>query len=171
MRTIAEMNLLVRVNMELPAGLKLATDEFREGWEFIQSEDAGWLDKKLRKRGWNFVKIGDGLLKTGIGETSQEAIAGALKLALCRVGELFPAAQVGKIKLTRYPWFCLARVRVYPYWIQRDPAIPAPNWMAPVPRRGRLPRQAEALDRQFAGAVPRLTQVLNSTQTLQDDSR
>lgn len=80
MRTIAEMNLLVRARMEVPVGFKLATYEFREGWESIQSEDAVGLKKKMRTSGWNFIKIGDGILKSGIGDTSQEAIAGALKL-------------------------------------------------------------------------------------------
>lgn len=172
MRTIAEMSLLVRARMELPVGLELATDEFRAGWEFVQSGDAGELDKKLRTRGWNFVKIGDGLLKSGIGETSQEAIAGALNLALCKIGEHFPAVEVGNIILTRYPWFCLARVTVFPYWIQQSSVSPVPDratLLAPAPRRGRPPRQADALDSQFAGAIPRLTQALSLSQGLQND--
>ena len=77
--------------MELPVGLELATDQFREGWESIQSEDAGRFKKIMRTRGWNFIKIGDRILKSGIGDTSQEAIACALKLALRMRSEHFPA--------------------------------------------------------------------------------
>ena len=174
MPTITEMNLLVRARMELPGGLELATYQFREGWESIQSEDAGRLKKKMRTSGWNFIKIGDGILKSGIGDTSQEAIAGALKLALRMVSEYFPAVEVGDISLKRYPWFCLARVTVSPYWIQRSSASPVSDRaavLASAPRRGRPPRQADALDPQFASALPRLTQVPISSQEVQNDSR
>ena len=35
MRILAEQNLLLRVHVELPEGLKLATDKFREGWRRV----------------------------------------------------------------------------------------------------------------------------------------
>lgn len=165
MRTIAEMNLLVRARMELPDGLELATDQFREGWESVQSDDAGRLKKKMRASGWNFIKIGDGILKSGIGDTSQEAIAGALKHALRMISEHFPAVEVGDIRLTRYPWFCLARVTVFPYWIQQSSATAVPDratLLASTPRRGR-PRQADALDMKSASGIPHLTQALISS--------
>jgi hypothetical protein len=163
--TIAEINLLVRAHMELPVDLKLATCEFRDGWESIRPEDAGRLKKKMRTSGWNFIKIGDKILKSGIGDTSQEAIASALKLALRMISDRFAAAEVGDIRLTRYPWFCLASVTVFPYWIQRSSASPVPDratLLEPAPRRGR-PRQAHALDMQFASDVPHLTQALISS--------
>ena len=37
MRIIAELNLLLRAGVELPEGLKLATDEFLEGWNLSRS--------------------------------------------------------------------------------------------------------------------------------------
>ena len=40
MRNIAESNMLLRERIELPAGLKMTTDEFREGWSFIKGSDA-----------------------------------------------------------------------------------------------------------------------------------
>ena len=40
MRIIAERNMLLRAKTALPDGLKLATDEFREGWEFVRTFDA-----------------------------------------------------------------------------------------------------------------------------------
>lgn len=122
MRTIAATDLFVRARMELPAGLELATDQFREGWKSIQPEDAGRLKREMRTSGWSFIKTGNGILGSGLGDTSQEAIAGALKLALRTISQHFPAVEVGDIRLTRYPWFCLASVIVYPYWIQQSPA-------------------------------------------------
>ena len=141
MRTIAEQNVLLRVRVELPVGLKLATHEFREGWNFVTG-DASRLEKKIRTRGWNFIKIADGTLKNGVGETSQEAIAGALKLALRQMSAHFNAVEVERIELTQYPWFYLAKVRIYPYRIQQDAILPVSD----EPRRfsGRSPAEAAA---------------------------
>lgn len=101
MRTIAELTLLLRVQVELPEGLRLATDEFCEGWNFSRSLDALDLGRRILKRGWSFVKIGDESLRSGIGETSQEAIASALKLALRNMGEHTNAVEVANIELTQ----------------------------------------------------------------------
>jgi hypothetical protein len=106
-RTIAEMNLLIRACMELPAGLRLTTDQFREGWELVQPEDAGELKRRMRKSERSLIRIGDGILKSGLGDTSQEAVNCALKRALRMIGECIPAVEVGEINLTRYPWFCV----------------------------------------------------------------
>ena len=59
MRDIAELSLLLRVQAELPAGLKLTTEEFREGWNFVRAGDAHRLGVKIQARGWSFIKIAD----------------------------------------------------------------------------------------------------------------
>ena len=112
MRNIAELTMLLRERVELPDGLELATEEFREGWNSVRSGDVHWLDKKIRMRRWHFMWIAEESLRSGVGQTSQEAIASALKLALRRVSEHFNAAEVEHIELTKYPWFFLARVTV-----------------------------------------------------------
>jgi hypothetical protein len=159
MRTIAEQNVLLRIRAELPVGLKLATHQFREGWNFVTG-DACRLEKRIRMRGWNFIKIADGALKSGVGETSQEAIASALKLALRRMSEHFNAVEVEHIELTKYPWFYLARVRVYPYRIQEGAALPLSDEPPTTPRQKRLPLNAAALYPEFGSAMPRLKQML-----------
>ena len=127
MRTIAELNLLLHTTAELPTGLKLTTEEFDEGWSFVRRVDARRLEKRIHTRGWNFIRFAAGSLRSGIGDTSQEAIASALKLALRRVSNHSNAVEVEHIELTRYPWFFLARVRVYPYRIQESSAIEMPE--------------------------------------------
>ena len=127
MRTIAELNLLLHTTAELPSGLKLTTEEFDEGWSFVRRVDARRLEKRIHTRGWNFIRFAAGSLRSGIGDTSQEAIASALKLALRRVSNHSNAVEVEHIELTRYPWFFLARVRVYPYRIQESSAIEMPE--------------------------------------------
>jgi hypothetical protein len=168
MHTIAELNMLLRVRVELPVGLKLATDEFREGWNFVRTGDARRLEKKIQTRGWNFIKIADGLLRSGVGETSQEAIASALKLALRRVSEHFNAVEVEHIELTQYPWFFLARVRVYPYRIQQDAVLPVPDEALPDPissRSRRLPDGAAESFPHFGSAMPLLKEMLVSSRS------
>ncbi len=118
MPIISERNVLLRARVEVPAGLKLMTKEFREGWTFVAG-DSSQVAKKIRTGGWSFVKIADPSLRSGVGETSQEAIAGALALALRRISEHFNAVEVEHIELTQYPWFCLARIRIYSYRIQQ----------------------------------------------------
>ena len=133
MRKIAELTILLRGRIELPDNLKLATEEFQEGWTFVQSGDTHWLDTELRTRGWHFMWLGEGSLRSGVGPTSQEAIAGALKLALRRVDERFNAAKVESIELKRYPWFVLAKVKVYSCQIQQATALSSLDRTVPVP--------------------------------------
>ena len=120
MRTIAELTVLLRERVALPDHFKLVTEEFREGWDIVRSGDAHWLDKKIRRCGWHFIRIAEGSLKSGVGQAPQEAIASALKLALRCVKRRFNAAEVRQIELKEYPWFVLATVRVYPYQIQES---------------------------------------------------
>jgi|SRR5271170_5652679 len=127
MRNIAELTMLLRGPVEMPDNLNLVTEEFREGWNIVVSGDGRWMDKEIRARGWHFIWIAEGMLRSGVGKTSQEAIAGALKLALRRVSERFNAAEVEYIELKKYPWFVLARVRVYPYQIQQGALLSASN--------------------------------------------
>jgi hypothetical protein len=163
MRTIAELNMLLRARTELPEGLNLATEEFREGWNFVRTVNAERLGRKIHTRGWNFIRVADESLRSGVGDTSQEAIASALRLALRRVGTHFNAAEVEHIELTQYPWFFLARVRVYPYCIQQSAALRAPGdaehpFVKPGQRR--LPLHSAALYPSFGSAMPQLKQML-----------
>ncbi|MDR3752147.1 MAG: hypothetical protein P4K94_11755 [Terracidiphilus sp.] len=170
MRTIAELNMLLRERIELPTGLKLATEEFREGWNFVRAGDAPRLKKKIQTRGWNFIKIADGALRSGVGDTSQLAVASALELALRRISEDFNAVEVEHIELTQYPWFFLARVRIYPYRIQQGTVQAVPNEEMPVPmaaRPRRLPPQAAELFPNFGSAMPMLKQMLVASRNSQ----
>jgi hypothetical protein len=165
MRNIAELNMLLRVPVELPDGLKVATEGFREGWDFVRSVDAHHLIKRIQTRGWNFVRITDAPLRSGVGDTSQEAIANALKLTLRHVSAHINAAEVEHIELTQYPWFFLARVRISPCRIQRSAILPVleESMSLPISRRHRLlSPNAAALYPYFGSAMPQLKQMLVS---------
>ena len=49
MHNITELTVLLRERVALPDHFKLVTEEFREGWDFVPSGDAHWLDKKIRR--------------------------------------------------------------------------------------------------------------------------
>jgi hypothetical protein len=168
MRKIAEANMLLRARFELPRGMNLATDEFQEDWKFLRNVNAVRLEKKVRARGWNFIKIADGSLRSGVGASSQEAIASALKLALRRLSEHFNAAEVEHIELTQYPWFFLARLTLSPYRLQKDPILAVPDQGLPIAHREkRLPVNAAALYPEFGSAMPMLKQMLISTRSFE----
>jgi len=170
MRTIAERNMLLRDRTKLPEGLKLATDEFREGWELVRSYDARRLEKQIVLREWYFIRIDEESLRSGVGETSQEAIASALKLALRRISAHFNAVEVEHIELTQYPWFYLARVRVVPFRIQQDAILPVSdqaNVLAVSRRQRRLPVHADVLYPHFESVFPQLKELLVVSRTAQ----
>ncbi|MGC9225026.1 MAG: hypothetical protein ACP5E2_13970 [Terracidiphilus sp.] len=143
MHTTATTNLLLRASIELPEGLSLATEQFHQGWNFSRSVNANHLEKRLKSRGWNTVKIeADGrTLRSGVGDTAQQAIASALKLALRQISEHFNAVEIEQIQLTQYPWLFLARVKINPFRIQQSTMSPWPDHMEPPPPK---PRRASS---------------------------
>ncbi len=168
MCTIAESNVLLRAQAELPVGFKVATEEFRDGWNLMRSGGKRRLEKKVQVRGWNFIKFPDGALRSGVGETSQQAIASALKLALRRVAEHSNAVEVERIELTRYPWFFLARVLVFPYRIQEGAVLPVSDDAPVTPvatRQKRSSPQASGILPQLGGSIPMLKEMLISSVT------
>jgi hypothetical protein len=141
----------------------MATEEFREGWNFTRSVDACRLQRKILRHGWNFVRNSSGLERSGVGPTSQHAIASALTLALRPLTAHFNAVEVEQIQLTQYPWFFLARVNVHPYRIQEVATLSVSDDVLPLSLRARqksLQLQTAALHPLFASAMPQLKEML-----------
>src|SRR5580704_16754345 len=115
MQDIAEHTVLSRVTAELPNGLRIVTEVFQEGWNIIRSGNVHRLDKAIRGCGWHFIWIAEPSRHGGVGQTEQAAIAPALSLALRRVSPGFNAASVDRVEISHYPWFFIARVKIYPY--------------------------------------------------------
>jgi hypothetical protein len=103
MTTISESNVLLRSDVPLPAGFKVATDEYHHGWNRMRSGGAGRLDKKIKARGWSFTRAPGGTLRSGVGKTAQEAIGSALCQALAEMNEDSHAVEVAKCKLPVIP--------------------------------------------------------------------
>lgn len=162
MYRIGEYKMFLRAHAELPASFKLATEVFREGWDLVQATNTERLRKKTLMQGWSFVKFDDGLLQGGVGETSQFAIASAVKLALRHVSEDFDAAGIEHIELTQYPWFFLASIRVCPYIIQQNAVLPIHDDAAPLAHalRSRRCTAPSAPYPHLVRAVPELRELL-----------
>lgn len=131
MHNISECKMLLRAHTKLPFGFRFTIEEFREGWDLMRTGNAAGLQRKTATHGWTFVKSDISLLQGGVGETSQLAIASAVKLALRRVDEHFNATEIDYIELTHYPWFFLARVRVCLYSIQKNAELTVYDFVAP----------------------------------------
>ncbi len=173
MHIIKTMNTFIRAKVELPKGLKLATDEFHEGWNLVRSGGAERLQRMIQTCGWNLIKTRDGCQRSGVGNTSQEATASALKLVLRQLSESFHAAAVENIHLTQYPWFFLARVTVHSYrildseiQIQSEDASPLTRVLSPR----RLPLLSVALSPDLASVIPHLRPPLISSQRSENSS-
>jgi len=170
MYAIAATSTFVRAQIELPADLKVKMQDFREGWNFVENEDARRLEKKIQRRGWKYIRLVDGWTRSGVGETLQAAVGNALNLALRQVNPHFNAAEVDHIEWTRYPWFFLAKVMVSPYRIQQDAIIPVLDDDLPARttiRTRRLPQNAAALFPEFSSAMPMLKQMLVQSRSSQ----
>jgi len=127
MYPITESKVVLRAEAELPMGFNLRTEEFRAGWNLMRSGGVRRLEKKIHTQGWNLTKTADGKPRSGVGKTSQEAVGSALRQALGQVGPDSNAVEVGRIKVTEYPWFFVARVFLHAYRIQEGAALAGPH--------------------------------------------
>jgi hypothetical protein len=142
MGDIAPLSMLLRSQTDLPMDFKMGKNEFRDGWSFARKQNARRLQTKVEKRGWHFIKVGDVLQGSGVGETEQAAIACALRLALRRVNDFFNAVEINHIELARYPWFVLATVRLCRYRIQADAVLSIVDETVVLPVRSTLTRMS-----------------------------
>jgi hypothetical protein len=167
MRKITELDVLLRAQAELPAGFKLAQQTFSAGWSFMRLGDVGRLEKMVRGRGWSCIRSAEGQLHGGVGKTSQEAVSSALSLALLQLNTHFNAVEVEGIEVSSYPWFVLARVRVYPYRIQEGAELIMPAQLQGASTK--VERKPTSWDSaggfRFGGPVPLLKGLLIAPRT------
>jgi hypothetical protein len=148
MTTISESNILLRAEVPLPTGFRVATDGYHLGWNRMRSGGAGRLDKKIRARGWSFTRSPGSTLRSGVGKTEQEAIDSALCQALAEMDGNCHAVEVGHMGVTSYPWFIVARVQVVPYRILPGAAIESD-----LPAKAVPSANARELDTRYGSAM------------------
>ena len=84
----------------------------------MRNANADQLRRKARTLGWTLVRGTRGQHGCGVGDTSELAMASALKLALRNVAKQWNSAEVEQIAVTHLPMFYLAKLYVCPYNIQ-----------------------------------------------------
>jgi hypothetical protein len=129
MRDLAELNVLLRLQAEMPEGLKLATDYFRDGWHRLRATSARGLETKIKARKWHFIRTPKCITGSGTGTTPQQAVVRALDHALSEVRPYLNAIEVADIQSTQYPWFWLTRIRLETYRIQEGEFLDVPHEM------------------------------------------
>lgn len=172
MLKITELCLLLRAEVELPPSLPIKRRELIDGWTLVRPRGSRMLEKKIQRYGWHSIRIANESLQSGVGESPQQAIACALKLAVRSFSEYFNAVEVRHIRLTKYPWFVLSRVEVFPYRIQRGPVQFVPDDALPLPataRRRQVPAIASWLFPQFSRAMPMLDETLTLSRCAQEE--
>jgi hypothetical protein len=127
MLKIVEPTMFLREHIELPGDINLVMEAFQEGWNVVQSGNALWLDKQIRPHGWHFAWTPQGLPRSGVGQTREEAFAHAFKLALRRVEERFNAADVRSFEVSEYPGLFVVRMQVFPCEIRPHAVFSPPG--------------------------------------------
>lgn len=172
MRKIAVCNVLLRKQIGLPIGLNVPREELGEGWDLIHCEDSKQFKEKIQACGWNLIKIECGLRRSGVGETSDEAISTALRVSLRHISEYFNVVEVDGIELTEYRWFFLARVALSPYRMQNEAVQAVPD---DVPARqivrpqSRLARKPPELSSHYTAALPTLKESLVLSKSIEGE--
>jgi len=169
---LTELSVILRAGTELPSNLNMRGAEFMEGWNLVRPGGASLLERKIRRHGWHFIRIADETRQGVIGESSQLAIDSALRLAVRGISEYFNAVEVRNIYVSRYPWFVLARLGVFPCRIQQSPIQFVPDDALPLPastRMEQLPVNASWLFPQFGLEMPMVREML--TQSSGKDER
>lgn len=165
MRDIAELTVLLRVPTEMPDGLKLARDEFREGWNRVRTYNAKGLERKIKARQWNFIPASKCMIVAGMGQSPKQATTRALDHALAQVSAHLNAIEIRNIQSTQYPWFWVVRLSVYAFRIQQSETMPVPEGPLSLSDRlaeehpcirqmdmDRIPETGSPLSNQFSAA-------------------
>jgi hypothetical protein len=123
MRELGQHTIFLRKHIMLPEGVALAGETFCKGWVVLQSGDASWLDKTIRSLGWHSTVLTGKYQKSGLASCAQCAIHRAVQLALRKISNRFNAAEIGHVVVAKYLWFYLARVGIFPRYIQESPFL------------------------------------------------
>ena len=165
---LTELSVLLRVETELPSNLIMTGSEFMAGWNLVRPGGASLLERRIRRYGWHFMRVADETQRGGVGESSKQAIASALQLAVRGISDYFNAVEVRNIHLTIYPWFVLARLGVFPCRIQQNPIQFVPDDAQPLPvptRREQLPVDGSWLFPQFGLEMPMVKEILTQSRS------
>lgn len=115
--------MFLRTDCVLPKGMELMLRRFGEKWMSVENTTAAILDIRIRNAGWHFMWLQVVHSRVCIGRTAESATSKAMALALEQTEGRFNAAELGLVKVTRYPGFHVARVMLHTRQIQRQASL------------------------------------------------
>jgi hypothetical protein len=115
--------IFLRTGCILPHGMELIQKRFDEKWMSVENATAAALDVRVRNAGWHFMCLQTAHSRVGIGRTAESATSKAMALALKKTDVRFNAAELGLVKVTRYPGFHVARLTLHTRQIQEHASL------------------------------------------------
>jgi hypothetical protein len=115
--------MFLRTDCVLPDGMELLQRQFGEKWMSVENVTAATLDARVRNAGWHFMWMQTAHSRLGIGRTAESVTSKAIALALKQTEGRFNAAELGVVKVTRYPGFYVARVTLHTRQIQQRASL------------------------------------------------
>lgn len=115
--------MFLRTGSVLPDGMELTQTRFDEEWRSVENATAATLDSRIRNAGWHFMCLQTAHSRVGIGRTAESATSKAMARALKQTEGGFNAAELGLVKVTRYPGFHVARATFHTRQIQQGASL------------------------------------------------
>jgi hypothetical protein len=115
--------MFLRAGCLLPTGMELIQTRFDEKWMSIENATAATLDTRIRNAGWHFIFLQTAHSRLGIGRTAESATSNAMTLALKQTENRFNAAELGLVKVMKYPGFHIAKATLHTRQIQQSASL------------------------------------------------
>jgi hypothetical protein len=115
--------MFLRTGCILPAGMELMQTRFDEKWMSVENATAATLDAQVRSMGWHFMFLQTAHSRVGVERTAELATSKAMVRALKQTEDRFNAAELGLVKVTRYPGFHIARATLHTRQIQQSASL------------------------------------------------
>jgi hypothetical protein len=131
--------MFLRTGCILPVGMELIQTRFDEKWMSVENATAATLDAQVRNAGWHFMFLQTAHSRVGIGRTAESATTKAMALALKQTEGRFNAAELGLVKVMRYPGFHVARATLHTRQIQQSASLGLVDEMVLRSPRNRRP--------------------------------
>ena len=111
--------MFLRIGTVLPDNVDFVQTSFCEGWMAVGANAVNTMDRVIRQAGWHFVWLVESGAGMAVGLSEEAASKHAAVLALNRISVRFNAAELGHLRISRYPGFYVAKVMLHTRQIQQ----------------------------------------------------
>jgi hypothetical protein len=115
--------IFLRIGAVLPDNVGFVQTSFCEGWMAVEATTANTMDTAIRQAGWHFVWLVESAAGMAAGLSEAAACNHAAALALNRIHARFNAAELGPVRVTKYPGFYVAKVTLHTRQIQQQTSL------------------------------------------------